>query len=182
MGGGVGGSFPVTKPTYPLIIAQFALEGHPRRTEHWNISAFISTEEAQIFELAGGIDSYTFLSSTVSLRALECRGGFLLCRLPSDRLAWLKELFSTIHIVRANTEFDCQTWVVAAVRKLQDEGYIPRDVTENKIRRELDREKERWEVAEDTLIERLIPALPAPETMEVRLVCAGGDTDASKLL
>jgi len=67
---------------------------------------------------------------------------------------------AALPVVRGNTEFDCQTWVVAGVRKLQDEGYVKRTVTANEIREELEKEKERWQIADDTLIERLIPTLP----------------------
>jgi hypothetical protein len=143
--------------SHPLIISQFALLGHPHRTEHWNIVAVISQEEARVFELAGNYDTFTYAPKTIpfSTRMVDYRGGFLLCGIAQEELEYLQTLLGTITIVRHNPEFDCQTWVVLGVRKLQEEGLVPRDVTETMIREELEREKERWELADDTILERL---------------------------
>jgi len=141
---------------YPLIISQFALVGHPRRTEHWNIVALISKDQGRVFELVGNYDTFTYVAKTIpfSSRMVDYRGGFLLCDIARDKLDWLEELLGAVTIIRHNPEFDCQTWVVSGVWKLQEEGLVPRDVTENSIREELEQEKERWEVADDTIVER----------------------------
>ena len=141
----------------PLIISQFALQGHPYRTEHWSIAAVISREQAWVFELSGNYDTFTYTPRTTpfSSRILNYRGGFFLCEIAQEKLDWLESLLGTLPVIRLNPEFDCQTWVMSAVRKLQDEGLVPRDVTEIMIREEMAREKETWEVADDTILERL---------------------------
>ena len=117
----------------------------------------ISKEQAWVFELSGNYDTFTYTPKPTSFssRIFNYRGGFLLCEVAQEKLGWLESLLGTLPVIRHNPEFDCQTWVVSAVRKLQEEGLVPRDVTEAMIREELEREKERWEVADDTILERL---------------------------
>ncbi|KIM36730.1 hypothetical protein M413DRAFT_448872 [Hebeloma cylindrosporum] len=72
---------------------------------------------------------------------------------------WILEKLREIDVIRYKAEeFDCQTWVIQALRLLKDaeeEGVNIYEVSDRKIREELIRERERWELAEDTLEERL---------------------------
>ncbi|KAF9527664.1 hypothetical protein CPB83DRAFT_884077 [Crepidotus variabilis] len=144
--------------TCPLIVAQIALIGHPRRTEHWSIIALDSTTgQSRIFELAGNYDTFAFVPKSIpfSSRKPDYRGGFYVCEIEKEKLEEVEELLQSVPIIKHTPEYDSQNWVVLALRKLQEEGLVPRDVTENAIREELEKEKERWEIADDTLVERL---------------------------
>jgi len=58
--------------------------------------------------------------------------------------------------VYGDDDFDCQTWVLEALRLIQnDNGVELRIISEELIRKELAREKERWESGEDTVEDRL---------------------------
>ena len=60
-----------------------------------------------------------------------------------------------ILIIRNNPEWDCQTWVMEALRWMKYNGLITADIGERRIRTELAADKERWEVADDTVEVRL---------------------------
>ncbi|KAJ3506942.1 hypothetical protein NLJ89_g6584 [Agrocybe chaxingu] len=158
--GGANTNTPAPAPTHPLFIAQYAIVGHPRRTEHWSIIALLSAKKARIFELTGNYDTFAYVNyetiPTADPRQHDARGGFLLCPISDEKLEWFANALKAIEVVRGTPDYDCQTWVMQAVRLLQDGGLVSRAVTEREIREELEVEKERWEVADDILPERLI--------------------------
>lgn len=53
--------------------------------------------------------------------------------------------------------FNSQVWVVASLQALKEDGVITGNIGYGHLRRELDAELQRWEVAEDTVDERLFP-------------------------
>ena len=46
--------------TYPLVVAQYRIEGHPRRTEHWSLIAIMSKGNARVYEIIGSYDSFAY--------------------------------------------------------------------------------------------------------------------------
>ena len=60
--------------------------------------------------------------------------------------------------MRGDPRYDCQTWVLAALRMLREDYIILPTATEENIRRELKDELERSETGTgDTVEERLFP-------------------------
>jgi hypothetical protein len=149
-----------TMTTYPLVVIQYPIFGHLKRTEHWSIVAMKSRQEAYVFEVVGNYDTYTYVPRFDSALGYsqETRGGCQVGAIAVEKLDWLKTRLRDIRVVRHDTEFDCQTWVMDAVRMLKHDGVGITNVSERSIRAELAREVERWEVAEDTIEERLFEA------------------------
>jgi hypothetical protein len=54
-----------------------------------------------------------------------------------------------------NPEWDCQTWVMEALRWMKYTGLVTTDIGKCYIITELAAEKERWECADDTVEVRL---------------------------
>ncbi|KAG5653110.1 hypothetical protein H0H81_002257 [Sphagnurus paluster] len=84
------------------------------------------------------------------------RGGIRIGDIRSDALLWLKEKLKEVQVIRHNPDFDCQNWALGAIQLLKDVGdIIYSGITEERVRQELQKEEERWEEADDTIIERL---------------------------
>ncbi|PFH54810.1 hypothetical protein AMATHDRAFT_343 [Amanita thiersii Skay4041] len=144
----------------PLIIAQYSIRGHPKRTEHWVLAALLSRTNARVYEIAGNYDTFTYSSSVVSDfgKSPDYCGGCYLANVPGDKLEWVHKQLKDVEIIRYDSNFDSQVWVMSAIRHLKDEGVITeKDINERWVRDELSADKERWEVAEDTIEERLFP-------------------------
>lgn len=135
--------------------------GHPRRTEHWSLAA-ISTEEVHVFEIIGNSDTFTYAEKVVNsesfLTSGSLLGGCSIGSIPNDKLRWLGEKLKEVKVIRHKTEeWDCQNWVMDSIWMLKSiGGAIDSGVNERYIRKELEAEKERWEVADDILFERLM--------------------------
>lgn len=147
--------------SYPLVLLQYNIEGHPRRTEHWSLVVPLSRSSAHIFQLEGNYDTFRYEYSYVDKfsESSSMRGGVRIGEIRSDAVLWLKEKLRDVRVVRHDPEFDCQNWVLEAIQLLKDVGgIIYSGITERGVRHELYEEKERWEVADDTIIERLYPS------------------------
>lgn len=147
--------------SYPLVLLQYNIEGHPRRTEHWSLVVPLSRSSAHIFQLEGNYDTFRYEYSYVDKfsESSSMRGGVRIGEIRPDAVLWLKEKLRDVRVVRHDPEFDCQNWVLEAIQLLKDVGgIIYSGITERGVRHELYEEKERWEVADDTIIERLYPS------------------------
>lgn len=146
--------------TYPLIVAQYPIIGHIRRSEHWNLIVMKSLKEVYVYELTGNHDSYAYISRAEGSfgSSQTMRGGCQVGTIAEEKLIWLEKRLQDVRVVRHDPDFDCQTWVMEAIRMLKDDGVDILDVTERSIRAELALELERWEVADDTIEERLFKA------------------------
>ena len=134
--------------------------GHPRRTEHWALAVPISHSIAHVFQLEGNYDTFHYTSARVDRfsESSSMRGGIQIGEIQTGAVSWLGERLKDVRVITCNPDFDCQNWVLDAVRLLRDTGgIIYPGITEQFVRYELYREKERWEIAEDTIIERLFP-------------------------
>lgn len=132
-------------------------------TEHWNIVALKSRQDAIIFELAGNADTYTYITKEIDNfnRIPNLRGGVKVGSIPEDKIPWMQDALKQVVIIKHDLQrFDCQRWVVFALRLLRDldESTILEGLTsEATIREELRQEMERWEEADETLEEREYP-------------------------
>ncbi|KAF8065005.1 hypothetical protein FPV67DRAFT_1450842 [Lyophyllum atratum] len=148
--------------SYPLIVAQYNLEGHPRRTEHWSLAALLDVDRAHIFELAGNSSTYQYSSQIDNRfgRSQRLRGGCHVGSIAADKVDWLENRLRDVTVVYGDEEFDCQTWVLEALRLISnDNGVELRVISEKLIREELIREIERWESGEDTVEDRLFHSI-----------------------
>jgi len=156
----------MTSTTHPLLVVQWKIVGHPRRTEHWCLVALTSKTSAYLYQLAGNYDTFTydfaFVEPFLVSRDDSVRGGCQVGEVPLSgpgSAEWLGEKLKEVRVVRHDPGFDCQNWIMEAIwfLKESEEGpaIIYPGVSERKIREELTEEMERWEVAEDTLLERL---------------------------
>ena len=148
--------------TYPLVVAQYRIVGHPRRTEHWSLIAKNPKgEEAHVYEVVGGYDSFLYnprrAEATDIGRSETLRGGCKVGDIPASSLDWMAIKLQDVQVIRNNPDFDCQTWVMNAIWLLKETGMgiIDSHVNERFIRDELKLEDERWEVADRTLFERM---------------------------
>lgn len=148
--------------SYPLIVAQYAIEGHPRRTEHWALVALINKSTARIYELYGNSDTFGYIprDETSFDRVLNFRGGCHVGTIPAgiEELLRLEERLREVPVVRGSLDSDSQTWIVQSFRLLREDGILLKGVNEAFVREELGCDKERWETGEDTVNERLFPA------------------------
>jgi hypothetical protein len=146
-------------PDLPLIIAQYAIYGHPRRTEHWALVALQSKHNGREFQIVGNTDTFTYDSGDVSefSASSTLRGGCLVGYVAANSLDRLDEKLRGIKIIRGDPNFDCQTWVISALEAIDSDGIQITERREEPIRTELKLDKARWDVAEDTVEERLFP-------------------------
>ncbi|EGO31234.1 hypothetical protein SERLADRAFT_377101 [Serpula lacrymans var. lacrymans S7.9] len=143
----------------PLIVAQYGITGHPTRTEHWSIAILSSKMNARIFELAGNYDTFVYAPKTVTrfTQSQSMMGGCHIANIPASRVNWLEERLKSVPVIRNDPNFDCQTWVIEALRLMKYDGVISQNISEVAIRTEMAKEKERWDVADDTVEVRLFP-------------------------
>ncbi|KAJ6451488.1 major facilitator superfamily domain-containing protein [Mycena vitilis] len=104
--------------SYPLIIAQYDLVGHSTRTEHWSLAALVDKRQAYIMQIIGNSDTFLYqprmVKSFATSRSL--RGGFLVGRIPADKVHDLQNILREVTVTRYDKSFDCQTWVIDATR------------------------------------------------------------------
>ncbi|KAL1756514.1 hypothetical protein FB107DRAFT_290038 [Schizophyllum commune] len=146
---------------HPLIVYQRALDSHVRRTEHWGLAVLFSRTDARIFEIVGNMDSFGYVPRAARKYASDpaWRGGLYIAHVAHADIDALDARLRALPIVKNDPDFDCQTWVLGALRILKQDGVISTeiDVREPIVRAELELEKERWEAADDTVDERLFP-------------------------
>ncbi|KAF8079311.1 hypothetical protein FPV67DRAFT_110024 [Lyophyllum atratum] len=143
--------------SYPLIIAQFDLPNHPRRTEHWRLVALQDKDNAHEFELAGNWSNFQYVAGRATRfgRLQTLRGGCQVGTVPIERIEWLKTRLAAVEIVHNNLDFDGQNWILNALKMLRADGMPVTVTSEVSIRKELALEKERWDAGEDTVEDRL---------------------------
>lgn len=144
--------------TYPLIVAQYSIQGHATRTEHWSLVALCgSKNRARIFEVVGNPDTFLYSTKTVaSFRSSRTLcGGCHVGNIFAGELDWLEDRLKAVSVRRNDPEFDCQTWVIAALRLLKEDGVVFQQINERFVRDELAKDYERWDVGDDTVEERL---------------------------
>jgi hypothetical protein len=143
--------------SYPLIVAQYAIQGHPCRTEHWSLAVLFNDSDAYEFELVGNYDTFVHVPKHIRefSRSVDLRGGYYVGHIAADYVDLLKTRLADVPVIRGNPDFDCQTWVMEGLRLIKEDGVVTGDIGEAHIRRELQHEKELCEGADDTLEARI---------------------------
>ncbi|KAH9912302.1 uncharacterized protein BXZ73DRAFT_56357 [Epithele typhae] len=148
-----------------LLVLQQHLDGHARRTEHWALVAIgPRTREADVFQMSGNMESFHFEAIRVPnvLKVAAICGGYPLGYVAEDAMERLHAMLAAQRVVLHDWEWDCQDWVVEAVRALRQEKgewvSMNEGFSEATLRRELRAEKDLWEIGEDHLFERMLNA------------------------
>jgi len=145
----------------PILILQCSISGHARRTEHWSVAVITDaqTSSARVFQVLGNTDSFTFDASDVGNigEPKDYCGGVEVGEVDTGELGNLEMWLEEIAIRRNDPKWDCQDWVMDALRALKmDKPEIVYDnMTEKHIRKELEEEKEHDETGEDLVQDRL---------------------------
>lgn len=120
-----------------------------------------NSQEALIWEIAGGISSYAFVPRTVDAFNTELNfyGGVHIGNVTDEQEYDVEMLLRTIPVVRGDPNWDCQVWVLKAIRKIWEEtsGIMDRYWTEAEVRAKMDNEKVLADSGEDTVEGRLFP-------------------------
>ncbi|KAI8980686.1 hypothetical protein BD414DRAFT_492953 [Trametes punicea] len=145
-----------------LVVAQQDLQGHHRRTEHWALVVVSPTSRAvDVLQLAGNMDTFHFESLHVPdvLKIANLCGGCRIGEVATDSIGKLQDMLGAQRIVLHDRMWDCQDWLLEAVRTLKEEksGWVEIDdwFTERDLRARLREEKELWEQADDHYFERI---------------------------
>lgn len=150
---------PKIMTSYPLLVAQYAIIGHPRRTEHWSLVVLVSRDEGYVYEILGDWSDFAYHVRYVEhfLESSSFRGGCIVGQVPGnmESIFRLERSLEVVSIIHNDSNFDCQDWVLEAIKLLRGTGVINPETDEAMIRNELQDEYERWETGEDNLIERL---------------------------
>ena len=150
-----------TDKQLPLIIIQTAIDGHHRRTEHWGLAVVtnIALSHFRVFELKGNMDtfSYDVYDDQSASSAWNFRGGVHVGNIEASNLADLEHWLKSVAIRHHDRLWDCQNWVMEALRELQMDKRceVFDSCDEISLRKEMAEEKERDELGEDLLHERL---------------------------
>ncbi|KAH9897645.1 hypothetical protein C8Q73DRAFT_682010 [Cubamyces lactineus] len=145
-----------------LVVAQQDLQGHHRRTEHWALVVVSAkNRSAYVLQLAGNMDTFHFEALRVPdvLKLGELCGGCRVGDIAADSVDKLRDKLASHRIILHDKMWDCQDWLLEAIRDLKDEtgGWVQIDgwFTERGLREKLREERELWERADDHFFERL---------------------------
>lgn len=146
--------------TYPILVCQFNYQGAlADDAPHWALVVLVSRHVAYTYEVLGGID--TFFYQRRRTDAFICsqtlRGGCKVGEIACDRLDFLEQKLCEIPVVRSDPEWTSRTWVVHAIRLLQEYKIVYSHVNERRIREELAHDLKRWNELKDTVVERTYP-------------------------
>ncbi|KAF5392288.1 hypothetical protein D9757_001453 [Collybiopsis confluens] len=147
----------------PIIVAQYHLDGHYKgpKYKHWSIVVLVSRTKAYIYEVQGAINTFTYAPTLITdfEQSVNLQGGYLVGHISPAKLGWLSEQLADVEVKKYDGEWDCQSWVMDALRVLKDSGVgiITSDIGRGHIISELREELERWDLGEDIVHERLFP-------------------------
>jgi len=146
----------------PLLVVQYEITGHRRRTEHWDLAAIRGDQfNARIFQLKGNTDTFSFDAHEIDgihHNRATYLGGVLVGYIHENQLSLLETWLERVPIWRNRTNWDCQDWVVDVLKELwmNHPGIVlPGCSSERFIRQELELEKERDQLGHDLIHERL---------------------------
>lgn len=118
----------------------------------------ITNSNGEMHELRGNYDTFTYVSERKErwTESVALCGGCLIGYVSPSMLPHLRDILQGVTIVKHDRRFDCQTWIIMALRSLQKNGIVFRDMNEQKLRDELAADKERDETGHEVIYERII--------------------------
>ncbi|KAJ3729953.1 hypothetical protein DFJ43DRAFT_1000612 [Lentinula guzmanii] len=151
-------------PRIPLIIAQYTNSGHRNGPDHkhWAIVALQSQNTADIFELVGNSDTFTYIPRKVTRFSESQRlcGGYIVGTIDLSQVQWLYETLRQVPIHRFHESWDCQSWVLDALLYLREltQGVVTENIGRAHIQAEMSNEYHRWQYGGQIIQERLFPS------------------------
>ncbi|KAK7434384.1 hypothetical protein VKT23_020229 [Stygiomarasmius scandens] len=144
----------------PLLVLQFEIQGNIKRTEHWALAVIKNkNSNTDLFHLTGNTDSFGFARDPHNLdNSKRCLGGVVVGRVPANWLDDLERWLRVVPIKRNRSDWDCQSWVLDALRFLWENcpGVVfPDHGSERFIRDELRQEKNRESLGYELVYERM---------------------------
>ncbi|PIL32512.1 hypothetical protein GSI_05215 [Ganoderma sinense ZZ0214-1] len=155
-------------PNLTLAVAQYQIEGYNWPKVHVALVAFVPNHpQAHIFQLWGNTDTFAFRYSETDhfLKSSKIQGGVKIGEVAREavRSGWLKQVLSERVVVRRrDPSYNCQVWLLDAVRELQqhrDKVLIVPEFNREWLFRALRRQHLTWEQANDHYFETVMPAL-----------------------
>lgn len=150
-----------------LAVAQYKIEGFSWPKVHVALVAFAPGHpKAYIYQLWGNTDTFAFRYNEVDylLKSRSIQGGVKIGEVGPEavRTGWLRQVLeSRVVIRRRDLSYNCVTWLLDAVRELQQhrpQVFITPDFSRDWLFSGLQRQYQKWEEAEDHYFERMMPA------------------------
>ncbi len=144
--------------TVTIAVAQYEIPPFKYPHIHWSLVAFVpGSRQATRYHIVGNTDSYGFDSGVV--RDLLCStnllmGGVKAYEISEELVAngWLEDKLRSVPIIKNNANWNCQTWMVDAIRALADRPdkvTVQRGVTMAWLKEALGRQWDLCESLED---------------------------------
>ncbi|TRM64546.1 hypothetical protein BD626DRAFT_254503 [Schizophyllum amplum] len=146
-------------PRLPLLVVQYDISPGLLNHEHWGLVVYYAegNGKGRVFEMSGTLGDFHFNTKDVNLFSSRqfcggCKVGAIEENKMNDLETWLRAVPNQC---RVNPAWNCQTWVVDAIRELQmgNRGVIFSPFSERALRVELAADKERSETGYNTIIE-----------------------------
>lgn len=111
--------------TVTIAVAQYEIPPFKYPQIHWSLVAFVpGSRQATRYHIIGNTDSYGFDVGAVRdlLRSTKLMGGVKVAEISEEFVAngWLEDKLRRVPIVRNDPKWNCQSWVVDAIRTLAD--------------------------------------------------------------
>jgi hypothetical protein len=138
-------SRPITPPRIFTIYAVQYYRG--RLPWHWAIALLWDVNKEKgitsvlAYDVIGSIDNYRYNGGCYpcDLEASQTyRGVVAIGSLPERDVDRFNEALRTIEIKQHMEDWDCQKWVLTAIRRLQANGWVPAHVAESWLREQLE--------------------------------------------
>lgn len=128
----------------PLHWALFAISNLTPEPLATNRASDLHEHLGMCFQAIGNIVNfeYSCTEECVEVLADEYRGCLLI---GEGDLTVIEDLIKRVQVYRGREDWNCQNWVLGAVEKLKQKGYVGENVTANAIRHELDEMWRNWD-------------------------------------
>jgi hypothetical protein len=122
----------------PLYVGHY---GHPTfRIKHWSLHLLNKSPEALVYQITGSTTSYAYAPPEGQIEP-EKTDSFLgkvkVGEVDSSRIEEFEKLLEDVPIIRGDTNWNCQDWIVAALKTLGKKDFDVRTPTKESLNEEL---------------------------------------------
>lgn len=111
-------------PTTTLSVAQY---GHPllKGAKHWSFLLHKSGGYAIAYQVTGSTDTYTYKDpEEVQIKKSQTYMGRVdVGNVETTGIGRVEEVFKNVPITRGDLQWNCQNWVIQALKALRDDGF-----------------------------------------------------------
>ena len=156
-------------PNLTLAVAQYKIDGFNWPKVHVALVAFLPNHpQTYIFQLWGNTDTFAFQYSETNhfLKSGRLQGGVKIGEVASEAVTsgWLRQVLNDrVRVRRRDPNYNCQVWLLDAVRELQqyrDRVFIFQEFNRDWLLRALQHQYQTWEQANDHYFETVMPPVP----------------------